>query len=132
MTNETVVTKISHKFSKCKAGALMRFQRQAAEVMKAWNADIATITEAVENEGLKRSNMALYKTKTDRALGGAEAEAKQVMEMVQNDYRIELYRLMQQFGGELDGNVVTFPDGSTASMPKKLFLKEERLHNLLK
>ncbi len=132
MNNEIVVTKLSHKFSKCKAGALLRFQRQAADVSKAWDADIATITAAVENEGLKRSNMALYKTKTARTLHVAEAEAKQVLEMIQKDYRIELYRLMQQFGGDLNNNVVTFPDGSTASMPKKLFLKEERLHNLLK
>ena len=122
----------SHKFGKCKQGALARFQKEAAHVLAAWDADKKVVMEKIEAEGLQKSNVALYKTKAQRANNGMESEAREIMHAINRDYLEEIHRLLNNFGAETVDHVAKFPDGSTASVPKKLFVQERRLATLLR
>lgn len=122
----------SHKFGKCKQGALARFQKEASKVLEAWDADKKAVMDKIEADGLQKSNVALYKTKAARATGGMEGEAREIMQAINREYLEEIHRLLNNFGAETVDHVAKFPDGSTASVPKKLFVTDARLAALLR
>ncbi len=129
---EQAVVKLSHKFGKCKLGALHRFQKEAQKIKDAWTADLLALQVKIDEMGLQKSNMALFKTKTARDATKIEAEAREVLKIIDSDYKVELHRLVMQFGGDVVDHKVTFPDGSESSLPKHLFLQDEQLAALLK
>lgn len=125
---------LAQKFGVCKAGALSRFNAEADKVATALAADIAVIASKIEEEGLKASNVALFKTKSERLMRPANGEAKELLRIIEEEYLDEIRRLVHDFGGEYveDGRKAKFRDGSIGSVPKSLFFRDPKTFTLTK
>lgn len=120
--------KTAHLFAHRKTGAQRRFEgvykALREKVQAAWMADLLKIE--AECQIISKSNGALAQTKLARAKSMAEQTAKETMRTVFDEWRTELNRIVADLNGypQEDG-MVLFPDGSTAKMPKGLFIPKE-------
>ena len=123
-------TKTAHLFAHRKTGAQKRFEKMyaalAEEIKTAWTADLVKME--AEYASISKSNQALATTKLKRAKQQAATVARETIQTVFRDWRVELDRIVSELGGypQPDG-MVLFPDGSTAKMPKGLFIPIEQL-----
>ena len=121
--------KLAHLFAHRRQGCQKRFEKVYLkvkdEVQTAWLADLSRMEQ--EFEGHFKSNQALAQTKLTREKQLAESTAKQVIKTVFDEWRAEVNRIVTELNGypQNDGNIL-FPDGSTARMPKGLFITKEQ------
>lgn len=127
-TETRTYAKISHLFAYRKKGVQKRFEKVYADlkdkVQVAWLQDLEKME--LEGRSIMKSNQALAKTKMDYSKATAAAAARATMNMVFNDWRTEIDRVISVLNGypQEDGNIL-FPDGSTAVMPKGLYIPKE-------
>lgn len=119
----------AQRFGYMKEGCKYRFQhayaKQKEEVQTAWLADL----EAKEKEfqTTARSNQALAKTKLEHSRKQAEKLARKVMNMVFQEWREEMHRIVNKLDGWIqEDGLVIFPDKSSAKMPKGLYIPEDQ------
>lgn len=132
-TQNRSFTKLSHQFAHRRKGAQYRFLKEYIElrdqVQTAWLADLANMEARARST--MSSNQALAKTRLSREIENAREQARSTVRMVFDRYRQELERIAGELGGhpQEDGNVV-FPDGSTATMSRSLFIPKEEMLTL--
>lgn len=133
MNTKKGFTKLAHQFAHRKTGAQHRFTKEyielAGKVQSAWLADIANMEEAAKK--LRSSNQALAKTRLARQVEEVTTEARAEVRTVFQRYRAEIDRIASELGGHpQEDGVVLFPDGSTARMPRNLFIPADQLMKL--
>lgn len=123
---EKVVEKHSHIFARKKEGARRRFQneydRVGAMLLAAHNEDMKTFEASVKSTA--KFNVALTKTQRERLIEMARDKVKKTLQTVFDAWHSEMLRIISSLGGMLqeDQSTVLFVDGSTASMPKGLWI----------
>lgn len=129
MKTKPVFNTIAQHFGYCKMGAQHRFAREheelSNEILTARIADSLAIE--VELRETSKWNSALAKTKARRVELLADEQVKQLLNTVYQRFRAEIERLVTKFGGHpQEDGMVLFPDGSTAKMPKGLYISPEK------
>lgn len=123
-----VFAKTAHLFAHRKTGVQKRFEKVykqlAEEVQNSWLADLMKLEE--EFKLTSKSNVALAGTLLKRKKTQASDQARKTMRTVYEEWRVEINRIVVSLGGypQEDGNII-FPDGSSARMPKGLFIPED-------
>lgn len=118
--------KHSHIFARKKEGARRRFQneydRVGAMLVAAHLEDMKTFEASVKTTA--KFNVALTKTQRERLIEMARDKVKKTLQTVFDAWHSEMLRIISSLGGMLqeDQSTVLFRDGSTASMPKGLWI----------
>ena len=126
---ENQQTKTSHVFGRRRLGAQQRFTKEYLqikdEILVSWCKDLEVMEQQFKLH--MKSNQALAHTAMDRKKHLAEETAKQVIATVFDSWRAEINRIISQLNGyPQDDGMILFPDGSTARMPKGLFIPKEQ------
>lgn len=120
--------KLSHVFANRKDGAQHRFRKEYIEqrdrVQMAWIADLSAMEQRAKS--MFTHNQALARNKLEREMELAKEDARETLRLVFRRFRSEIDRIVTELGGHPQpDNMVVFPDGSSAKLPKGLYIPPE-------